>query len=136
MGVPAPGSRRYAPGAHLGAGRSGPLASAMTAESPVPAGAARFRPASLDALNFLLADVRGALGPYLNVYLVTQQGWSQSAVGLITTVSGLVGLAAQTPAGALIDTTRAKRGIVALALAVLAAAALVVYAAPRVWPVL
>lgn len=26
---------------------------------------ARFRPASLDAVNFLLADVRGALGPYL-----------------------------------------------------------------------
>lgn len=24
---------------------------------------------SLDALNFLLADVRGALGPYLNVFL-------------------------------------------------------------------
>lgn len=28
-----------------------------------------FRPASLDALNFLLADVRGALGPYLNVFV-------------------------------------------------------------------
>jgi hypothetical protein len=27
----------------------------------------RFRPFSLDASNFLLADVRGALGPYLNV---------------------------------------------------------------------
>ena len=33
--------------------------------------ATRFHPASLDALNFLLADVRGALGPYLNVFLVT-----------------------------------------------------------------
>jgi hypothetical protein len=32
----------------------------------------RFSPRSLDALNFLLADVRGALGPYLNVFLVTQ----------------------------------------------------------------
>ncbi len=32
-----------------------------------------FRPRSLDAVNFLLADVRGALGPYLNVFLVTQQ---------------------------------------------------------------
>ena len=37
-----------------------------------------FRPLSLDAVNFLLADVRGALGPYLNVFLVTQQHWSQS----------------------------------------------------------
>ena len=29
----------------------------------------RFHPLSLDAINFLLADVRGALGPYLNVFL-------------------------------------------------------------------
>jgi len=28
-----------------------------------------FNPFSLDAINFLLADVRGALGPYLNVSL-------------------------------------------------------------------
>jgi hypothetical protein len=41
----------------------------------------RFRPISLDAVNFLLADVRGALGPYLSVFLVTQQGWSQSRSG-------------------------------------------------------
>jgi hypothetical protein len=27
-----------------------------------------FEPASLDAINFLLAGVRGALGPYLNVF--------------------------------------------------------------------
>ena len=35
----------------------------------------RFRPASLDALNFLLSDVRGALGPYLNVFLAS--AWLQ-----------------------------------------------------------
>ena len=55
--------------------------------------AAGFKPVSLDALNFLLADVRGALGPYVNVFLVTQQHWSQSAVGLMMTVGGLLGLA-------------------------------------------
>jgi hypothetical protein len=38
----------------------------------------RFIPLSLDAVNFLLADVRGALGPYLNVFLVTRQHWSLS----------------------------------------------------------
>jgi hypothetical protein len=42
-------------------------------------------PFSLDAANFLAADVRGALGSYLNVFLVTQQHWSQSEVGLATT---------------------------------------------------
>lgn len=70
----------------------------------------RFNPFSLDAINFLLADVRGALGPYLYVFLVTQQHWSETDVGLVTTFSGLLGLAAQTPIGAVIDETRAKRG--------------------------
>src|SRR2546422_5363819 len=65
-----------------------------------------FRPMSLDAINFLLADVRGALGPYLNVFLVTRQHRSLSEVGLVTTVGGLVGLALQTPAGADRKSTR------------------------------
>jgi MFS family permease len=97
---------------------------------------AGFRPRSLDAINFLLADVRGALGPYLNVFLITQQHWSQTEVGWITTISGLLGLAAQTPAGAAIDATRRKRGAVVLALIVLGIGALVIFAAPRFWPVM
>jgi MFS family permease len=97
---------------------------------------AGFRHRSLDALNFLVADVRGALGPYLNVFLVTQQGWSQSSVGLITTIGGLVGLAAQIPAGALIDATHAKRGAIVLALAATALGALVIFLAPTFWSVL
>jgi MFS family permease len=95
----------------------------------------RFRPRSLDAVNFLLADVRGALGPYLNVFLVTQQHWSQSEVGLVTTVGGLLGLSIQTPIGAAIDETHAKRGAIVVALAVLALGAIVIFAMPRFWPV-
>jgi MFS family permease len=96
----------------------------------------RFNPFSLDAINFLLSDVRGALGPYLNVFLVTQQHWSLSEVGLMTTIGGLLGLAAQTPIGAAIDETRAKRGAIVLALAVLAVGALIIFALPNFWPVL
>ena len=95
-----------------------------------------FRPGSLDALNFLLADVRGALGPYLNVFLVTQQHWSQSSVGLVTTVTGLLGLIAQTPIGALIDASRAKRALIVAALAILAVGAVAIYAWPSFWPVM
>jgi MFS family permease len=90
---------------------------------------------SLDAVNFLLADVRGALGPYLNVFLVTQQHWSQSQVGVVTTISGLLGLAVQTPIGAAIDKLHAKRGIVVLALALLASGAIVIFAWPTFWPI-
>ncbi|TWB23749.1 putative MFS family arabinose efflux permease [Nitrospirillum amazonense] len=91
---------------------------------------------ALDALNFLLADVRGALGPFLNVFLVTQQGWSQSAVGVVTMVGGLLGLLAQGPAGALIDAARAKRELVAAGLGMLAIGSLVIFAVPTFWPVM
>jgi MFS family permease len=94
-----------------------------------------FRPASLDAVNFLLSDVRGALGPYLNVFLVSQQHWSQSEVGLVTTISGLLGLSLQTLIGAKIDETRAKRGAIVLALTVLAIGAIVIFSMPSFWPV-
>jgi MFS family permease len=97
---------------------------------------AGFRPGSLDAVNLLLADVRGALGPYLNVFLITQQHWSQTEVGWVTTISGLLGIVAQTPAGAAIDATRRKRGVVVLALILLALGAAVIFAVPRFWPVM
>ena len=67
------------------------------------------------------------VGPYLNVFLVTQQHWSQSEVGLVTTVGGLLGLLVQTPIGGAIDETRAKRGVVVLALGVLAVTAIVIF---------
>jgi predicted MFS family arabinose efflux permease len=91
---------------------------------------------SLDAVNFLLADVRGALGPYLNIFLVTDQHWTQSGVGLVTTIGGLLGLAVQTPIGALIDATRAKRALIVGALGVLAAGALAIFLSTSFWPVL
>ncbi|ONG58873.1 MFS transporter [Pseudoroseomonas deserti] len=77
----------------------------------------------LDALNFFLADVRDGLGPYLAIYLVAvrgpEGGWDEATTGLVITLAGLVGLVAQTPAGALIDGSRRKRVIViAAALAV------------------
>jgi len=96
----------------------------------------RFNPLSLDALNFLLADVRGALGPYLNVYLVTERHWSQESVGLVTTIAGLLGLLVQTPIGGLIDATHRKRGLVVAARVVLGAGAVMIYAAPSFWPVM
>lgn len=95
------------------------------------------RPArALDALNFLLADVRAGLGPYLNVFLVTELHWSQSSVGLVLTTGGLLGLLAQTPVGAWIDATRAKRALLVAALAILSLGAVTVFAAPFFWPVL
>lgn len=67
---------------------------------------------SLDWLNFLLADLRGGLGPYVNVFLLTEIGWDQATIGALLTASGLMGIALHAPIGALIDATRAKRGLI------------------------
>lgn len=67
---------------------------------------------SLDWLNFLLADLRGGLGPYVNVFLLTEVGWDQATIGTLLTASGLMGIALHAPIGALIDATRAKRGLI------------------------
>jgi MFS family permease len=95
-----------------------------------------FRPISLDAVNFLLSDMQGALGPYLIVFLVTQEHWSKSYVGLVTTIGGLLGLTMQVPIGMLIDATRAKRAVVVVATTVLAVGATVIFLMPSFWPVL
>jgi MFS family permease len=95
-----------------------------------------FYPISLDALNFLLADVRGARGPFLNVFLITQQHWSQSSVGVVTTIAGWLGLAVQAPVGALIDATRAKRTLIVAASIVLSIGAVAIFAVPAFWTVL
>jgi MFS family permease len=69
-----------------------------------------YRP-SLDWLNFLLADLRGGLGPYVNVFLLTEVGWDQAKIGALLTASGLIGIAFHAPIGALIDATSSKRSL-------------------------
>jgi sugar phosphate permease len=77
----------------------------------VPAIAAQYAQRPLDALNFFLADVRDGLGPYLAIYLLTKQKWNEASIGVVMSIAGLAGIAAQTPAGALIDASKAKRGL-------------------------
>src|SRR5208337_4271149 len=90
-------------------------------------------PYALDALNFLSADVRNLFGPFITVYLVTSRHWTQTDVGLVTTASGLLGIALQTPIGAAIDVARAKRGVIVATMAAMTAAALIIFAMPTFW---
>ncbi len=91
-------------------------------------------PYALDALNFLSADVRNLFGPFINVFLVTSRHWSQTDVGLVSTGAGLLGIALQTPIGAAIDVTRAKRGVIVLTMAAMTVAAVMIFVAPTFWP--
>ncbi|MGF6667880.1 MFS transporter [Pseudomonas monsensis] len=70
---------------------------------------------SLDSLNFFLADVRDGLGPYLAIYLLAVHHWDPASIGVVMTIAGIAALITQTPAGALVDGTRAKRALIAIA---------------------
>jgi MFS family permease len=85
---------------------------------------------SLDWLNFFLADVRGGMGAYVNVYLFAYAGWDQQTLGSVLTVSGLIGITLHAPIGALIDRTRSKRGLIIASVVALAFAALAI----AFWP--
>jgi MFS family permease len=77
---------------------------------------------SLEWLNFFLADVQTGLGPFLAAYLASS-GWNPARVGYALTFGGLVSVAMQTPAGAVIDAVHRKRAVLAASLGVLVAGA-------------
>lgn len=90
---------------------------------------------ALDAVNFFLADVRDGLGPYLAVYLLTEQHWDEARIGLVMSIGALAGIVAQTPAGALVDATRAKRLVTAVAAITVTTASLALALFPSFLPV-
>ena len=87
---------------------------------------------ALDWLNFFLADVRGGLGIYVNVYLLTRAQWSQAAIGVVLSASGLIGIMAHPAVGAFIDHTRAKRALIITGAFVLSGCGLAIIW----WPIL
>jgi MFS family permease len=84
---------------------------------------------ALDALNVFLADVRDGLGPYLAIYL-TMRHWDPSRIGIAMSAMGIATVAAQTPAGALIDRTRHKRLAIAAAAAAVGVGAIAMVLRP------
>jgi MFS family permease len=89
----------------------------------------------LDWLNFFLADVQTGVGPFLAIYLAGY-GWNEERVGLALTVSGIAGIVAQTPAGAMVDQLHRKRTLIAIGIGVLALGALLIAFVPTFWSVM
>ncbi|WIW43686.1 MFS transporter [Bradyrhizobium sp. 62B] len=104
----------------------------MSSETP---DRARQAGRALDAANFFLADVRDGLGPYLAVYLLTEQHWDEARIGLVMSVATIAGIVAQTPAGALVDATRAKRLVMVIAAIMVTLASLSLPLFPSFLPV-
>lgn len=65
--------------------------------------------------NFFMADIRDGLGPFLGI-LLQREGWSPAAIGMIMSTGLFAAMAITTPLGMFIDSTRLKRGILAVAI--------------------
>jgi MFS family permease len=79
---------------------------------------------------FFVADVQTGFGAFVSVFL-TEQKWTQGDIGLLLTISGLVGLFGQAPCGALVDAVKSERALAAASLVVIAASAI----AFATWPI-
>jgi MFS family permease len=79
---------------------------------------------ALDALAFALPEIQAGLGPFLVLYLSQARHWDAARIGTLLATCGLVGLAAATPLGALVDRARDKRALLAAAVVAVAASCL------------
>ncbi|MBD5634081.1 MAG: MFS transporter [Candidatus Eremiobacteraeota bacterium] len=84
----------------------------------------------LDAFNVVLADLETGISAYLAVFLANVRHFGPGEIGLAIGAGSFASVVVQVPMGALIDRTRHKRLVVALAGLIGAAAAIVLAVAP------
>ncbi len=84
----------------------------------------------LDWFVFFVADVQTGFGPFVAVYL-TAQKWTQTDIGLILTVGGLIALFGQIPGGAILDAIRSPRLAAGISVFVIGISALML----ALWPI-
>jgi MFS family permease len=89
---------------------------------------------ALEATNFFPADVQTGVGPFLAAYLAGA-GWNPGRVGVALSVGGVVTVALQTPAGAIVDSLRSKRAIIVLGALVLGMGAVLLALNTAPWAV-
>src|SRR5580692_6934184 len=64
---------------------------------------------ALDWLNFFMADVNTGIGPFLAIYLTATRHWNPASVGMVVAAQAVAGVAAQVPAGWLVDNSTRKK---------------------------
>jgi MFS family permease len=66
----------------------------------------------LDWVNFFMADVATGIGPFLAIYLTATRHWDPARVGMVVAAQAVAGVAAQVPAGWLVDNSNRKKWLV------------------------
>jgi len=90
----------------------------------------------LDGLNFLMADVRGGLGPYLSVFLKGSQHWQSGKIGIAMAASDIAAAVCQIPAGLMVDGLKVKRLLMAVSGLLVAAGCMIIAFFPKLAPVI
>jgi predicted MFS family arabinose efflux permease len=85
----------------------------------------------LDLINFLMADVRDGVGPYLSVFLKASEHWQPGAIGMAMAASSIAAAICQIPAGLLVDSLKVKRLLVAVSGLMVAAGCLLIVLFPK-----
>ncbi len=88
----------------------------------------------LDWLNFFVANLQTAFGPFIAVYL-TGEHWTQGEIGLVLTVGSVTAMVSQVPAGALVDLLRNKHVAAGASIAAIVLSCLLLAALPQRLPV-
>ncbi len=107
-----------------------PAGEAGAGGDPVKSSASPKSRRGLDWFVFFVADVQTGFGPFVAVYL-TAQKWTQTDIGLILTVGGLIALFGQIPGGAILDAIRSPRLAAGLSVLIICISALML----AVWPI-
>lgn len=81
--------------------------------------------AGLDWFSFFCANLQTGFGPFVSVYLTTEK-WSQTDIGLVLMIGGLVGLFGQIPGGMIVDRAASKARVAAIAVVLICVSALLV----------
>ncbi len=88
----------------------------------------------LDWLNFFVANLQTAFGPFVAVFL-TNQHWTEGEIGVALSIGTATSMASQVPAGAVVDAIRNKRAAAALSILAILTSCLIVAFFPERLPV-
>jgi MFS family permease len=89
---------------------------------------------ALRALNFFMADMQAGVAPFLGVFLLAH-GWRSGWIGSVMTIGAAAGVLMTAPAGAWVDSSRRKRGLVVIPGICTVLASAVLLLSQSFWPV-
>ncbi len=92
------------------------------------------REQGLDWLNFFVANLQTAFGPFITVYL-TGEHWTLGEIGVALSIGTVAAMASQVPAGIVVDAMHNKRLAAGAAIVAIVLSCLVLAAVPARLPV-